>query len=167
MGFLRRNLGKCSSHIKQQAYISLVRSQLEYASIVWDPYQQTLIDKLEKIQRRAIRFICGNYQREASVTSMRQDLGLPLLEVRRKLARLNTFYKIVHMEIAIPIPDYIKTRCRTTRSQHQQRFMHLGSNTDMYKHSFFARTLRDWDALPNNIIELPSLEQFKGAIIVN
>ena len=37
LGFLRRNLGKCHTNIKKQAYISLVRSQLEYASVIWDP----------------------------------------------------------------------------------------------------------------------------------
>ncbi|XP_072030517.1 uncharacterized protein [Amphiura filiformis] len=59
LGFLRRNLGKCSTDIKEQAYTSLVRSQLEYASVVWDPHKQNQIDQLEKIQRRAIRFISG------------------------------------------------------------------------------------------------------------
>ena len=74
LGFLRRNLGKCHTNIKKQAYISLVRPQLEYASVKWDPHRQNQIDQLEKIQRRAVRFVCGNYQREASVTAMREDI---------------------------------------------------------------------------------------------
>ena len=77
LGFLRRNLGKCHINIKKQAYISLVRSQLEYASVIWDPHRQNQIDQLEKIQRRAVRFVCGNYQREASVTAMREDYISP------------------------------------------------------------------------------------------
>ena len=39
--FLRRNLGKCTSDVKKQAYISLVRPQLEYASAIWDPPNKT------------------------------------------------------------------------------------------------------------------------------
>ena len=163
LGFLRRNISKCSSNIKQQAYISLVRSQLEYASVIWDPYRQNQIDHLEKIQRRAVRFICGNYQRDASVTRMRQDLELPLLEERRRQARLTMFFKAINHQIAVPIPDYIQPRIRTTRQQ-QNRFMRLSSSSDSYRQSFFPRTLRDWDALPTNIIELPTVEQFKGAI---
>ena len=95
---------------------------------------------------------------------MRLDLGIPTLEDRRRQARLTTFYKAVNNQIAIPIPDYIKPRQRTTRQQHQQKFMRLNSSSDNYRQSFFPRTLRDWDALPSNIIELPTVEQFKGAI---
>ena len=65
LGFVRRNLGNCTPSLKKQAYISLVRSQLEYASVTWDPHRKNQIDQLEKIQRRAIRFICGNYTRDA------------------------------------------------------------------------------------------------------
>jgi len=32
-----------------------VRPQMEYASAVWDPHQNSLIQLLEKVQRRAAR----------------------------------------------------------------------------------------------------------------
>ena len=35
---------------------------LEYAGCVWDPHKQTHIDRLEKIQKRAARFITGNHK---------------------------------------------------------------------------------------------------------
>ena len=92
---------------------------------------------------------------------MREDISLPTLEDRRRRARLTMFYKVINNQIAIPIPDYITQRTRTTRSSQHQRFMRLSSTSDIYKHSFFSRTLRDWDALPQSIIELPSVEQFK------
>jgi hypothetical protein len=43
MGFLRRNIYRCPQDIKEQAYKSLVRPHLEYASAVWDPYRQVPI----------------------------------------------------------------------------------------------------------------------------
>ena len=43
LNFLRRNLYKCSQEVKASAYISLVRPLMEYACIVWDPYQITYI----------------------------------------------------------------------------------------------------------------------------
>ena len=49
IGFLRRNLNTGALSIKQQAYF-IVRSLVEYASIVWDPYTQTNIQKLEMVQ---------------------------------------------------------------------------------------------------------------------
>ena len=62
LGFLRRNLRKCYTKCKKTAYLSLVRSVLEYGSIVWDPHQKKDIDALERIQRSAARFITGDYR---------------------------------------------------------------------------------------------------------
>ena len=38
-------------------YCALVRSQLEYCTVVWSPYTARNVDKLERIQRRATKFI--------------------------------------------------------------------------------------------------------------
>ena len=48
LGFLRQNLSVGNTKIKQQAYMSLVRPGLEYASTIWNPYTETLKNKLEK-----------------------------------------------------------------------------------------------------------------------
>ena len=60
LNLLRRNLYNCSPEVKARAYPSLVRPILCYASSVWDPYTKRNYDKLEKIQRRAIRFVFNN-----------------------------------------------------------------------------------------------------------
>ena len=39
-------------------YCSLVRSNLEYCSVVWSPYTKRNTDKLERVQRRATKLIC-------------------------------------------------------------------------------------------------------------
>ena len=47
LGFLRRNLKIPSIRIKEQAYQTLVRPLVEYASTVWNPYTKTEINKIE------------------------------------------------------------------------------------------------------------------------
>ena len=42
LNFVKRILHQCTSSVKETAYITLVRPILEYASVVWDPYQQYL-----------------------------------------------------------------------------------------------------------------------------
>ena len=61
LGFLKRN---CSGDLNKESlkllYISLVCSNLCYASQLWAPQSPTLMLELENIQRRATRFICKN-----------------------------------------------------------------------------------------------------------
>ena len=45
IGFLRRNLKSCPQDCRKSAYISLVRSVLDYGSIIWDPYLSRGIEK--------------------------------------------------------------------------------------------------------------------------
>ena len=84
LSFLRRNLRSCSQSLRELAYISLVRSQLDYAAATWDPYQVGHTQKIERIQRRAARFVCNNYSYYSSVTSMISTLGWADLASRRK-----------------------------------------------------------------------------------
>ena len=92
LGFIRRNLKIKNTKIKQAAYKALVRPVLEYASPVWDPHTETNIKTVEKIQRRAARWVLGNYKKTAKVESMLEHLQWPTLEARRKRTRLITFF---------------------------------------------------------------------------
>ena len=61
LSFLRHNLKGCPEKLKQTAYFSLVRSFMEYGATVWDPYQKYNSDKIERVQRRAARFVKSRY----------------------------------------------------------------------------------------------------------
>ena len=47
----------------------------------WDPYTAKDIQQLERVQRRAARFVKKNYRHTTSVTGLLDELGwLPLFE---------------------------------------------------------------------------------------
>ena len=75
IGFLRRNLQIHQKHIKANAYKTLVRPQIEYVSSIWDSFTQENQNRIEMVRRRATHFTCNNYRREASVTTMLDELG--------------------------------------------------------------------------------------------
>jgi hypothetical protein len=73
LGFLRRNLGRCTTKTKATAYTTLVRPVLEYAFPVWDPHHITTTRDIEQVQRRAARFglcfLLGSDLTESMVSS--------------------------------------------------------------------------------------------------
>ena len=54
VGFLRRKPTRMPSDVKAQAYTTLVRPVLEYASSVWDPYTIQQINALERVSDQAL-----------------------------------------------------------------------------------------------------------------
>ncbi|KAI8516831.1 hypothetical protein Bbelb_054120 [Branchiostoma belcheri] len=74
LGFVRRNIKINSKNIKQAAHKALVRPILEYGSTVWDPHTDKNITAVEKVQRRAARWVCSRFRRTSSVGAMLQDL---------------------------------------------------------------------------------------------
>ena len=116
--FLQRNL----SHYQEVCYHSLIRSILDYASIIWSPYTQKNIQRciyiqpIESVQRRAARFVANDYSSSTSVTIIRP------FSHRRNELRLLMFYKIIqHLvdintdSLLIPKPSIHITRCHDMR----------------------------------------------------
>ena len=97
LGLLKRNLSSCPMEVKLQAYKGLIRPVLEYASTAWDPHQSYLQEKLEKVKKRAARFIISNYNYEpGSMTTILKQTKLEPLKERRKQNRLILFCNGVH-----------------------------------------------------------------------
>ena len=61
LGLLRGNLYFCDQNTKEAVYVGLVRPILEYASAIWDPPTQNLIQELKKVQRWAVQFVTSDY----------------------------------------------------------------------------------------------------------
>ena len=157
--FLQRNLRSCPSHIKLQCYTTMIRPILEYANTVWSPYTKKDISKIERVQRQSARFIMADYSRHSSVTNMLANLNLPSLEYRRMTSSIILFYKIIHNLINIPSSDLMPITSSTRG--HHQRFQHIYARTSLYSNSFFPRTIRIWNSLPEDTIQQQSLSQFK------
>ncbi len=168
LGFLRRNLKGCPQSLRETAYKSMVRSVLEYASPIWDPYYTTDINNLENIQRRGARFVKANYDYTASVTEMLVELGWDSLSTRRVDARLVLFFKVVHGLVDVSaedlVPHTLQPADTRTRANHQFKYRHLAATTTAYRNSFFPRTIGDWNRLDCDV-EQDKVEPFKRQLL--
>ena len=155
----------CPPKIRDTAYFYLVRSSLEYSSAVWDPFRQKYIDKVEKNQRAAARFVTQNYRQTAIVTSLIQNLGRTDLKTRRTNSRLLCMFKILNELVEIPINDRLIPADRRTRGGHNQAYKHIRANTTLEQNSFWHRTIPDWNSLPAAAIESKTVAAFKSQLV--
>ena len=91
-------------------------------------------------------------------------LKWPSLEQKRKQTRLKNLYKIVNGNRAVEIPNYFRQKERQTRVYHSLKFINAGCRTNIYKYSFFPRSVKEWNELPETIIEAANTEAFKLAL---
>ncbi|XP_076462125.1 uncharacterized protein LOC143294633 [Babylonia areolata] len=159
-GFLRRNLKVCSSHTKELAYKAMVRQVVEYACTVWDPNSDKLITTLEKVQRRAARFVTNRYRNTSSVTDMLTLLEWPVLQRRRRCARLAMLHKVLNDQACVSCTDLKRQPQSGRRSNHNQQLQRFLCRTDYRKYSFFPRTVVDWNSLPADVVKAPSYNAF-------
>ena len=60
LGFVKRSTRNITSQsARRTLYLTLVRSQVGYATQVWSPQSVELISRLERVQRRASKYILG------------------------------------------------------------------------------------------------------------
>ena len=125
LAFLNRNLKGCPKKLRDTAYISLIRPALEYSCMLClAPTQKSNKDKIEKVQRRAARFVSNNFRRKASVSEMLHDLGWQSLDCRQD-QRLVLFYKIINGLASVETEDILTPADSRTRKNHSFKFKHL------------------------------------------
>ena len=164
LNFLRRNLSGCSQGTKEAAYKTLVRPLLEYGSSAWDPYQGNHIGKLEDVQRRAARFVKGQYRRDVSVTKLQEELQWRTLQERRLCARLTMFHKATNGEEVLTLPPTAPPSTGDNRTSHDLQFTQPRARTETYIYSYFPRTIRIWNILPASVVYAPNADIFKSRL---
>ena len=157
LGYVRRNTRLVkSTTVRRSAYLTLVRSHLGYATQVWTPQSKDLIRKLERVQRRATKyildlpFICDQTYRDRIT-----KLNLLPISYWHEFLDMIFFFKVVTGIVKVSpsvLPQVLVTR--TTRSNSNRNVTHFISkkcNTVTFQRSFFNRTIRIWNTLANDL----------------
>ena len=156
---------------KRVLYLTLVRSQIEHCSVVWTPQSVTLLTQVESVQKRAVKWILSEqFQSYSEEDYLAKLHNLDLLPLKEKFlfTDLLTFFKIIHNNICITLPPYIRLvspeDTRGLRSSHLDPlcFKHdLGPCKQSFSNSFFPRVFMAWNRLPLEIRLVEGFELFK------
>ena len=124
----------------KQLYIALVRSVLEYASVIWCPYYQNHIYTVERIQNRFVKYLyfkeTGRYDRLVPTQQLTVRYNLLSLEKRRSLNMLLYLHKILHNQINDPnLLRYLNINVSAYPTRNTATFYVNNARTNYYYNS--------------------------------
>ena len=120
LGYLQRNKRFIFGiEVRRTLCLALVRPHLGYATQIWAPQSIELIVKLERIQRRATKFILKlPYSSNISYTSRLETLKLIPICYWHELLDLSYFFKLTHglVNVNVSVLPEVRKYGRRTRS---------------------------------------------------
>ena len=179
LGLLKRNCSftKCIKS-RKILYLTIVRSLYEHCSPIWRPINQTQLNKFDKIQKRAIKWIFNEtYCRYSVRQYFEKQKYLKILPIESKfiLNDIIMFHKIFYNLSVVQLPKYIITYDRSNADaamfQRQTRQFNstdrlkvrctISPRVNAFKNSFFYRVHLLWNELPLEIRDIERPECFK------
>ena len=93
---------------------------------------------------------------------MSSDLNWDTLETRRKKNRLTLMYKLSQNLVDINTEEHlIPNSEKRTRNSHVFKFRMPKVSKDVFKFSFFPRSIIEWNSVPLDLVNCKSLSDFK------
>ena len=147
-------------------YLALVRSKLGYCSQVWAPQTVGDILSLERIQRRATKFILSlPFRTEITYVQRLCRLNLVPLTYWHEYLDLMFLFKHITEKSDPNIVIKIPTRITRHTFSHSKLIVVSRSKTVSHQNSFYVRSARTWNSLPAYIINCTSVSQFKSNLL--
>jgi len=109
IGVLAKAAPYLSRELLRLAYISLIRSQLEYCSAVFGSAAPSQLRKLDTVQKISARIICG-VPRDAHSAPLLESLNLESLESRRTKHVVNIVESIIDGDCHPALKDIFTVR---------------------------------------------------------
>ena len=164
LGFVKRTAYMIGNQsVRKALYLTFVRSQLAYGSQVWAPQTVSNILTIERVQRRATKFILSlPYQTDILCKERLQILGIiPLCYWHEYLDIVYIFKNLINDSDS---NISVKVSTRETRSASNGTFLNVGKcRTVNYQNSYYIRAASVWNTLPSYIRDttIKSIESFK------
>lgn len=173
LGYIRRVAEKFDNPLALcTLYTALVRSHLEYASVIWAPHTRTYCLLIERVQHKFLRFAAFRLGRpmgplDHDYTAISLLLNMQSLECRRCMADLVFLYSILNNLFDVPALSSLivfRPEGRVTRTPEIFVIPHYRANYGF--HSWLTRILRLGNRYAGELTLFGgSLSRFRSSLI--
>ena len=140
----------------------MVRPHLEYGNVIWGPHYQNDVRIIESVQRRATKSIPEltflPYQERL------RQLQIPSLQYRRNRGDMIYMYKIINDMFRLDSTKIITHVFNRSTRGHTKKLFKKHAVKIARSNSFSQRTTNTWNNLPVNVVEAPTLNEFKNCL---
>ena len=171
LGYIRRNT-RCinSTNLRRTLYLALVRSHLGYATQLWSPQTVELTIKLERIQRRATKYILNlPFSTDMDYNSRLQSLYMIPICYWHEYLDMVLFFKVTHNLVNLKpsvLPVVRISRPTRASTGNAPTYTIPRCKTATYQRSFFVRTCRIWNTLAEELkLTMDNLSNFKSTMM--
>lgn len=153
LGLIKRGIGFIApAQVKRIFYVSLVRSVIDYGSVIWHPNKEDL-RHIESVQRRATKYILNDFTSPYSFRLQRLNL-LPM-SFHKEIIDLCFFYKCMYNMYNFNIEPFVtlyNTADSVTRRRQQGVLLQPRDfRTERGLCFYSQRIARLWNSLPDSI----------------
>ena len=132
LGLLKRTCNFVKNTAQKRVfYLAIVASQFNHCSSIWRPSSLFLLNKIERVQIRGIKWILSQQYTTYTANSYFEkckELNLLPLRLRLDFFAILLFHKILHKTVPIELPAYISLAPETNlRSSHRDPLTFLSS----------------------------------------
>ena len=143
-------------------YKAMVRPLLEYGNVIWGPFYTGDIRAVEAIQHRVTKLIPE--LKDLTYEERIKSLKLPSLRYRRRRGDMITMYKLTKGLIRMDQEELFSPPMTLFTRGHHQRVYKETAMTRARRTTFSYRAVDDWNSLPIDVINAPSLNTFKNKL---
>jgi hypothetical protein len=162
LGIIKRNIKYKTKDVIIRLYKTLVRPKLEYCVQLWCPHLKQDINKLENVQKRALRLIPA--YKDLSYELILNNTNLITLEKRRLRGDLIEVFKLVRGICDVNVEEFFTYSVTNNLRGHKYKLLKERSRLDVRKYFFSQRVITAWNKLPCQVVNAVNLNDFKNKL---
>ena len=162
LGLIRATFTCLDTTTMPRLFTTMVRPHLEYGNVIWHPRFRRDSLEIEKIQRRATKLILE--LKHLPYDKRLRALRLPSLQHRRRRGDMMQTFKILHEIDRIDSKIFFELNTGQSTRGHSQKLVKKHARLGIRQSVFSQRVVNDWNSLPAEVIDSPSLNSFKSRL---